>query len=45
MIVHVVGKELISSLKKIPKKYMKINSNLNIEQNEILILNKIDSLI
>jgi len=40
-----VQKGFIKILKKNPKKYMKINSNLNIEQNEILILNKIDSLI
>ena len=39
------AKVFIKILKKNPKKYMKINSNLNIEQNEILILNKIDSLI
>ena len=40
-----VQKGFIKILKKNPKKYLKINSNLNIEQNEILILNKIDSLI
>ena len=40
-----VQKGFIKIFKKNPKKYMKINSNLNIEQNEILILNKIDSLI
>ena len=40
-----VQKGFIKILKKNPKKYMKINSNLNIKQNEILILNKIDSLI
>jgi len=40
-----VQKGFIKILKKNPKKYMKINSNQNIEQNEILILNKIDSLI
>ncbi|WP_415324119.1 dTMP kinase [Candidatus Pelagibacter sp. Uisw_127] len=40
-----VQKGFIKILKKNPKKYMKINSNLNIEQNEIVILNKIDSLI
>ena len=40
-----VQKGFIRILKKNPKKYMKINSNLNIKQNEILILNKIDSLI
>ena len=40
-----VQKGFIKILKKNPKKYMKINSNLNIEQKEILILNKIDSLI
>ena len=40
-----VQKGFIKILKKNPKKYMKINSNQNIKQNEILILNKIDSLI
>ena len=32
-------------LKKNPKKYMKINSNLDIKLNEIIILNKINDLI
>jgi len=32
-------------LKKNPKKYMKIDSNLNIKHNEKIILNKIDELI
>jgi len=32
-------------LKKNPKKYMKIDSNLDIKENKKLILNKIDNLI
>ncbi len=35
----------IKILKKNPKKYMKIDSNLNIDDNEIIILNKIKELI
>ena len=40
-----VQKGFIKILKKNPKKYMKINSNLNIEHNEKIILNKINNLI
>jgi dTMP kinase len=40
-----VQKGFIKILKKNPKKYMKINSNLNIEYNEKIILNKINDLI
>ena len=35
----------IKILKKKPKKYMKINSNLNINDNQNIILNKIKELI
>ena len=38
-------KGFINILKKNPKKYMKINSNLNIAHNEKIIINKIDDLI
>ena len=40
-----VQKGFISILKRNPKKYMKINSNLSIEHNEKIILSKIDDLI
>ena len=40
-----VQKGFIKILKKDPKKYMKINSNLNINHNEKIILNKINDLI
>ena len=40
-----VQKGFIKILKKNPKKYMKIDSNLDIEHNEKIILNKIDNLI
>ena len=40
-----VQKGFISILKRNPKKYMKINSNLGIEHNEKIILSKIDDLI
>jgi len=40
-----VQKGFIKILKKNPKKYMKINSNLNIDHNEKIILNKINDLI
>ena len=35
----------IKVLKKNPKKYMKVNSNLNIKDNKIMILNKIKELV
>ena len=40
-----VQKGFIKILKKNPKKYMKINSNLDINNNEKIILNKINDLI
>ena len=40
-----VQKGFIKILKKNPKKYMKINSNLNISHNEKIILDKINDLI
>ena len=40
-----VQKGFVKILKTSPKKYMKINSNLNIIDNEKIILNKIDDLI
>ena len=40
-----VQKGFIKILKKNPKKYMKIDSNLDIDHNEKIILNKIDNLI
>ena len=40
-----VQKGFINISKKNPKKYMKINSNLNIAHNEKIIINKIDDLI
>ena len=40
-----VQKGFLNILKNNPKKYMKINSNLNINDNEKIILNKIDKLI
>ena len=40
-----VQKGFITILKRNPKKYMKINSNLSIEHNEKIILSKIDDLI
>jgi dTMP kinase len=40
-----VQKGFIKILKKNPKKYMKVNSNLNIDDNQDLILNKIKELI
>ena len=40
-----VQKGFIKILKKNPKKYMIINSNLNVEHNEKIILNKINDLI
>ena len=40
-----VQKGFIKILKKNPKKYMKINSNLNIDYNEKIILDKIIDLI
>jgi dTMP kinase len=40
-----VQKGFISILKRNPKKYMKINSNLDIKYNEKIILNKINDLI
>jgi len=40
-----VQKGFIKILKKNPKKYMKINSNQNIDYNEKIILNKIEDLI
>ena len=40
-----VQKGFIKILKKNPKKYMKINSNLDINNNEKIILNKVNDLI
>ena len=40
-----VQKGFLRILKKNPKKYMQINSNLSIDHNEKLILNKINDLI
>ena len=40
-----VQRGFLRILKKNPKKYMKINSNLQIDYNEKIILNKIDDLI
>tara|TARA_B100000780_G_scaffold224181_1_gene163311 strand:+ start:296 stop:748 length:453 start_codon:yes stop_codon:yes gene_type:complete len=40
-----VQKGFINLLKKNPKKYMKINSNLSIKHNEKIILNKIRDLV
>ena len=40
-----VQKGFINLLKKNPKKYMKINSNLSIKHNEKIILNKIGDLV
>ena len=40
-----VQKGFISILKRNPKKYMKINSNLDIKYNEKIILDKINDLI
>ena len=40
-----VQKGFIKIFKKNPKKYMKIDSNMNIKDNETIILNKIDNLI
>ena len=40
-----VQKGFVKILKKNPKNYMKINSNLNIIDNEKIILNKISELI
>ena len=40
-----VQKGFVEILKKNPKNYMKINSNLNIIDNEKIILNKISELI
>ena len=40
-----VQKGFIKILKANPKKYMNIDSNMNIEVNESIILNKIDDLI
>ena len=40
-----VQKGFLKILKENPKKYMKIDSNLNIHHNEKIILNKIDNLI
>ena len=40
-----VQKGFLKILKKNPKKYMRINSNLNIKYNEKIILNKINDLI
>ena len=40
-----VQKGFINLLKKNPKKYMKINSNLSIEHNEKIILDKIRDLV
>ena len=40
-----VQKGFIKILKKNPKKYMQINSNMSITHNEKIILNKIDNLI
>ena len=40
-----VQKGFIKILKKTPKKYMKIDSNLNIQHNEKIILDKIKDLI
>ena len=40
-----VQKGFLKILKKSPKKYMKINSNLSIDHNEKIILNKINDLI
>ena len=40
-----VQKGFIKILKGNPKKYMNIDSNMNIEVNESIILNKIDDLI
>ena len=40
-----VQKGFLKTLKKNPKKYMHIDSNLSIENNEKIILNKINNLI
>jgi dTMP kinase len=40
-----VQKGFIKILKKKPKQYMKIDSNLNIKNNEKIILNKVNDLI
>ena len=40
-----VQEGFLKILKQNPKKYMKINSNLDIADNKLIILNKIDSLI
>ena len=45
MFYEKVQKGFIKILKKTPKKYMKIDSNLNIKHNEKIILNKINDLI
>ena len=45
MFYEKVQKGFIKILKKAPKKYMKIDSNLNIKHNEKIILNKINDLI
>ena len=42
---HKVQKGFIKIAKENPEKYMKINSNLNIKNNEKIILNKINDLI
>jgi len=42
---HKVQEGFIKILKKKPKKYLKIDSNLNIKSNEKIILNKINDLI
>ena len=42
---HKVQKGFLKIQKKNPKKYIKINSNLSINHNENIILNKIDNLI
>ena len=40
-----VQEGFLKILKQNPKRYMKINSNLDITNNKLIILNKIDSLI
>ena len=40
-----VQKDFIKILKKKPKQYMKIDSNLNIKNNEKIVLNKVNDLI
>ena len=47
IIIFMIGfkKGFIKIFKKNPKKYMQIDSNLNIKDNEKIILNKVNDLI